>query len=411
VPERVVHGVRQRFAASALNYHALRLLGPRLPRLTGGWMPWLGLDRYAPPTLPGPDWVRLRPILSGLCGSDLALLTGKASAVLSPFASFPAVLGHEVVATVVEAGPQVEGCQPGDRVVLDPLLGCLPRGLELCVRCAVGMPGLCLRTAEGPFAPAPMIGYSRDFPGGWSEEMVAHRSQLHPVPAGLSDEAAVMVEPFSVALHAVLADPLQRGEGEPVLVIGGGALGLCTVAALRMTAPQSDITLVARHAAQRRLGERLGARVESDPVEAAVRWAAARRHRPVVGKDVLTEGFEVVYDCVGSQRSLDAVLRVAQARARVVIVGGPAVIRELDWTLVWTRELRIAGSYVYGLEPAMQGHHTMDVAMRLLTEHPELPLGELVTHRFRLEDWRRAMAVSLTRGKSGALKVVFEPGG
>ena len=409
MPERLIRGVRQRFAASALNYHALRVLGPRLPRLTGGWMPWLGLDRYAPPALPGPDWVRLRPILSGLCGSDMALLTGKASAVLSPFASFPAVLGHEVVGTVIEAGPQVEGFDLGERVVLDPLLGCMARGLELCVRCAVGMPGLCLRTADGPFAPAPMIGYSRDLPGGWSEEMVAHRSQLHAVPAELADEVAVMVEPFSVALHAVLADPLQRGEGEPVLVIGGGALGLCTVAAMRLTAPESEVTLVARHPSQRRMGERLGARVESDPVEAAVRWAGARRHRPVVGEDVLTEGFEVVYDCVGSQRSLNAALRVARARARVVIVGGPAVIPELDWTLVWTRELRIEGSYVYGLEPSLRGEHTMDAAMRLLVDNPEVPLSEMVTHRFRLEEWRSAMRTALVRGRSGAIKVVFAP--
>jgi threonine dehydrogenase-like Zn-dependent dehydrogenase len=408
----MVRGVRQRFAASALNYHALRVLGPRLPRLAGGWMPWVGLDRYAPPALPAPDWVRLRPILSGLCGSDMALLTGKASSALSPFASFPAVLGHEVVATVIEAGPQVGDVRPGDRVVVDPLLGCVARGLDLCVRCGIGQTGLCLRTAEGRFAPAPMIGYSRDLPGGWSEEIVAHRSQLHPVPAELSDETAVMVEPFSVALHAVLGDPLQRGEGEPVLVIGGGALGLCTVAALRLTAPESEITLIARHPSQRRMGERLGARVEADPVEAAVRWAGARRHRPVVGEDVLTDGFEVVYDCVGSRKSLDAALRVARSRARIAIVGGPAVIRDLDWTFVWTRELRIEGSYVYGtelslLDQAPLSMHTMDAAMRLLVEHPDVPLGELVTHRFRLEEWRSAMRTALGRGRSGAIKVVF----
>jgi L-iditol 2-dehydrogenase len=410
VADRVVRGVRQRFAPSALNYRALRLLGPRLPRLTGGWMPWVGLDRYSPPPLPGPDWVRLRPILSGLCGSDIALLTGKASAVLSPFASFPAVLGHEVVASVIEVGPQVDAFQAGDRIVLDPLLGCQPRGLEeWCVRCAIGMPGLCLRTTEGPFAPAPMIGYSRDLPGSWSEEMVAHRSQLHRVPAELNDEAAALVEPFSVALHAVLDDPYLRAGGEPILVIGGGALGLCTVAAIRMTSPEAEITMVARHPSQRQLGERLSARVESDPIEAAVRWAGARRHRPLVGQDVLTGGFEAVYDCVGSRQSLDAALRVARARARVTIVGGPSLIPDLDWTFVWTRELRIVGSYVYGLEIAEQSQHTMDVAMRLLVEHPELPLGELVTHRFRLDEWRSAMRAALNHGQSGAIKVAFAP--
>lgn len=399
MPERTVRGIRQRFAASALNYRTLRVIGSRLPRVARGWMPWLGLDRFPAPALPGPDWVRLRPLLSGLCGTDLALLTGKTSAAMSPFASFPAVLGHEVLAVV-------EGT--GQRVVVDPLLGCVPRGLEPCRWCAEGRPGLCLRTADGAFAPAPMLGYCRDLPGGWSEEMVVHASQLHAVPDTLPAEAAAMIEPFSVALHAVLAEPPRSGDR--VLVIGGGTLGLCALAALRLAAPDVEVTIVARHAAQRRMAERFGGVVADGPLEAAVERAGARRHRPLVGKDVLTGGFEQVYECVGSHASLDAAIRVAGPRARVAIVGGPAIIGALDWTMSWTRELRIEGSYVYGREGGLPGSpHTMDAAMRLLADHPELPLGELVTHRFRLEEWRRAIATALDRRRAGALKIVFEP--
>jgi threonine dehydrogenase-like Zn-dependent dehydrogenase len=407
--EPTVRGVRQRFAASALNYRALQVVGSRLPRLLRGRMPWVGLDRFAPPALPGPDWVRLRPRLSGVCGTDMALLTGKTSAILSPFASFPAVLGHEVVANVTETGPGAGPWQVGDRVVLDPVLGCVPRGLEPCRWCADGLPGLCIRGGDGSLAPAPMIGFSADLPGGWSDEMVAHVSQLHAVPAELSDEAAVLVEPLSVALHAVLAAPLPD-DGEQVLVIGAGVVGLCTVAALRMLAPSAEVTLIARHPAQRQMGDRLGATLASDPLEAAVRAVGARRHRPLVGEDVLTGGFPTVYDCVGTARSLDAALRVAGPRARVVILGGPAIVRGLDWTLAWARELRIEGSYVYGMEQALPGvPHTMDAAMRLLAEQRDLPIGELVTHRFALEDWPRAMATALDRGRSEALKIVFSP--
>jgi threonine dehydrogenase-like Zn-dependent dehydrogenase len=296
-------------------------------------------------------------------------------------------------------------------VVVDPLLGCVPRGLAPpCTSCAGGEPGLCLRTAEGSISPAPMLGYCHDLPGGWSEEMVAHASQLHPVPEALSDEAAVLVEPLSVALHAVLA--ARPSAGERVLVIGAGTLGLCTAAALRMAAPGADVTLVARHGAQRDLGGRLGANLAREPLEAAVERAGARRHRPLVGADVLTGGFEQVYDCVGSVSSLDAALRVAAPRARVAIVGGPAIIRALDWTLVWTRELRLEGSYVYGTEPALpDAPHTMDAAMEMMVDHPELPIGELVTHRFGLDQWRLAMATVLDRRRSGAIKVVFEPNG
>jgi threonine dehydrogenase-like Zn-dependent dehydrogenase len=254
-----------------------------------------------------------------------------------------------------------------------------------------------------------MIGFSADLPGGWSDQMVAHVSQLHAVPAELSDEAAVLVEPLSVALHAVLAAPLPD-DGEQVLVIGAGVVGLCTVAALRMLAPAAVVTLIARHPAQRQMGDRLGATLASDPLEAAVRAVGARRHRPLVGADVLTGGFPTVFDCVGTARSLDAALRVAGPRARVVIPGGPAIVRSLDWTLAWARELRIEGSYVYGMEQALPGvPHTMDAAMRLLAEQRDLPIGELVTHRFALEDWPRAMATALDRGRSAALKIVFSP--
>ena len=408
MPERTVRGVRQRFAASALNYRILRLLGSRLPRVTRGWMPWIGLDRYASVALPGPAWIRLRPTLAGICGTDMALLTGRTSAILSPFASFPAVLGHEVVGVISEVGEAVDGFAPGDRVVLDPVLGCVVRGLPPCRWCADGHPGLCLRSSDGSLAPAPMIGFSRDLPGGWSDEVVAHASQLHAVPPGLSDETAVMVEPFSVALHAVLAAP--PAAGERVVVIGGGTMGLCAAASVRLVAPDVDVTVVARHQVQRDMAERLGTGVASDALAAAVQQAGARRHRPLVGEDVLTGGFEQVYDCVGTARSLDASLRVAAPRGRVAIVGGPAIIRSLDWTLAWTRELRIEGSYVYGTEHGLPGApHTMDAAMRLLADHPEVPLGELVTHQFGLEDWRRAMAAALDRRGSGALKVVFAP--
>ncbi len=407
MPERTVRGVRQRFAASAQGYHALRLGGGRIPRVARGWMPWLGLDPIPTPALPGPDWVRVRPVLAGICGSDMALLTGKISPILSPFGSFPAVMGHEVVALVTETGPAADGAWEGRRVVLDALLGCVPRGLEPCRWCAIGQPGLCLRLAEGIISPAPMLGFCHDIPGGWAEEMVAHVSQLHAVPDTLSDEAAVMIEPLSVAMHGVLAG--APASGERVLVIGGGTIGLCTVATLQLVAPDVDVSVVARHPAQRGMATRLGAEaLFADALTAAVERAGASRHSPIVGGDVLTGGFDQVYECVGTAATLGDALRATRAGGRIKLLGGPAILGDVDWTLAWTRELRIEGSYVYGREAGVAGEpHTMDLAMRLLVEHPELPVGELVTHRFGLERWRQAMAAALDRRGSGALKVVF----
>jgi threonine dehydrogenase-like Zn-dependent dehydrogenase len=397
LPDRP-RGLRLRFAASALNERTLRLVGPRLPRLAGGWMPWLSLDRYDPPPLPGSDWVRVRPLLAGICGTDLGLLTGHASSILSPFASFPAVLGHEVVGVVEDTG---------ERVVVDPVISCAVRGLEPCTWCAAGAARFCERAADGTLSPGLLIGYCADLPGGWSSGMIAHRSQLHAVPDGLSDEAAVLVEPFSVALHAVLAAPPQPGE--QVLVIGAGTLGQCAVIALRLVAPQVPVTVVARHPVQRHVAERFGATTADTVVQAAVRQTAARPHRSLLGQTVLTGGFRQVYDAVGSRASVADGMRAAGPAGRVVLLGGPGELGGLDWTLTWARELRIDGTYTYGGEPSLGGTHTMDEAMRLLAKNPELPIGELVTHRFRLDDWRAAMKAALSRRRSGAVKVVFEP--
>jgi L-iditol 2-dehydrogenase len=401
------HGVRLRFGTTALNHRSLRLLGSRLPRLAGGWMPWLEYATYALPARDPAAWVRVRPILSGVCGSDLALLTGRASAILSPFASFPAVLGHEVLARI-ESGPDA-----GRRVAVDPLIGCVVRGLTPCRSCADGLPGTCLRQAEGDLAPGPMIGFCADLPGGWSDAMVVHRSQLHVVPDTVTDEEAVLVEPLSVAMHAVLQDAPRADER--VLVIGAGTVGLCTLAALRLTDPTMDVTVVARHPAQARLADRMGAaRIlrERGPalLDAGGAVVGAHAYRSIYGEAVLSGGFDHVYDAVGSQGSLTAAIGLAAPRGRVAVLGGPGHLRDMDWTLVWTRELHVAGTYVYGNEPSLAGApHTFDHVIELLAARPGLPLGELVTHRFALRDWRRAMSAAISRSRSGALKIVFEP--
>ena len=404
-------GLGLRLGASSLNQRALALIGPRLPRLTGQ-MPWLALATRPELPLPGAGWARVTPLLSGICGSDLALLTGKASGVLSPFASFPAVLGHEVVGVIAEVGTDM-GLAPGQRVVVDPVISCAVRGLEACPSCLAGRYALCQRAADGELSPGMMTGYCRDLPGGWSDEMLVHRSQLHPIPDELPDEVAVLVEPLSIALHAVLADPAQ--DGERVVTIGGGTIGLGTVAALRLTGFAGDITSVVRHAFQAAMAGRLGAtrtiidRRGDGPIRAALEVVGARAFRPLVGAPVLSGGFERVYDCVGSRSSLEAAMRVAGPRGRIVLIGSAFEIDRLDLTLAWTRELRIIGSYCYGREASVEGEpHTFEHLLRLIGEHPELPLAELVTHRYPLHRWREAIGTALGRGGRQAVKVVFE---
>lgn len=404
-----------RYQVSVPGYLAVRAARRWAPSLlASGRVPGLKYVCVDPPCLPGPDWVRLRPRLCGICGSDMALLTGRTSPALSPFASFPAVLGHEVVAEVAEVGPAVPGLQPGQRVVVDPVISCAVRGLEPCPACRRGQAGLCTRTAEGDLAPGMVIGYCRDLPGGWSQAMLAHRTQVYPVPPGLSDEVAVLVEPFSVALHAVLKRPPEPGSR--VLVLGSGSLGLLVLAALRLLGADCHVAVVARYPFQARLAARLGAEVvvaeaAGGAGAAAVRVAGAREYRPPLGRPVYAGGFDRVYDCVGSARSLDDSLRVAGPGAWIVVLGCVAEAPQADWSFLWARELHLLGSYVYGREPSWQGEpHTFELALRLLQDERAAPLAELVTHRFPLARWPEAVRASLYRGRYGAIKTVFECG-
>src|SRR5262249_6566755 len=153
--------------------------------------------------------------------------------------SFPFTFGHEVVGVVEEVGAEVRNARPGDRVVVEPVLHCAVRGIEpACAACRAGKYGNCVNVTGGDVSAGVQTGYCRDTGGGWSASLVAHDVQLHRVPDGPPDDAAVMVEPFSCALHGVLRaldsplSPGGRGASETTaLVLGCGTMGLLTIAA------------------------------------------------------------------------------------------------------------------------------------------------------------------------------------
>ena len=143
------------YTPSLPRFFGARLLGKRFPRKL------LPLRLAEVPLPEREGFLRVRVRLSGVCGSDLALLYGKSPPSISPFFSFPAVLGHEIL-----------GEMEGSLVAVNPLLACADRGLPPCPRCQEGEEGLCQNVAEGPLAPG-MLGYNRDLPGGWGEWVLA----------------------------------------------------------------------------------------------------------------------------------------------------------------------------------------------------------------------------------------------
>jgi threonine dehydrogenase-like Zn-dependent dehydrogenase len=365
-----------------------------------------------------PDWVVTRPRITGICGSDAKQVFfdwGEMDAdnPMIDFSSFPQILGHEVVADVVALGPEAEGLDVGDRVVLNPWLSCAPRGVSpLCPACEVGNLSLCWSFTTGPIAPGIHTGTSKDASGGWAELMPAHDSMLFKVPDSISDEVAVFADPFAVSLHAVTRH--APTPGSKVLVYGSGALGTSAVAILRALHPDVEVGVVARFPAQAALATALGAtRVFAheplhELIEEVAEWSGGVLHGRHELPMAYPGGIEVVYDTVSKKASLEVSVRVLKERGTLVKAGvhGPT---SWEWTPLYFKEITWVGSNAFGMEEVdgVRKHgieHYLD-----LVQGGRVDLSPMLTHQFALDDWRAAFEVLATQGSSGAIKVGLRP--
>jgi threonine dehydrogenase-like Zn-dependent dehydrogenase len=365
----------------------------------GGRFGPLRLVDVEPPCLPGPGWQRLLPRLTGICGSDLATVDGRSSRWFEPIVSFPFVPGHEVVADT----------EDGRRAVIEPVLSCQARGIvPMCPACSQGRRRHCVNLTGGHITPGLQTGYCQATGGGWSLALAAHQSQLHYVPEGLADEAAVLIEPLACAVHAALHHQSfgSAGTAEDLtaVVIGAGTLGLCTIAALaRFRDDVSRIIAVAKYSHQKELATRLGATAVAEPGELrrAVRRATGSW---ILDTGQLSGGAPVVIDCVGSASSLADALAVTAPGGALVLAGMPAPTT-MDLTPLWQREVCLAGSYTYGPEAAAGGRHSFDLAFELAEG---VALERLLSATYPLERAAEAIEHAAAAGRRGAVKIAFD---
>jgi threonine dehydrogenase-like Zn-dependent dehydrogenase len=365
------------------------------PEVATSALSMLKFGDVAEPELPARDWVRVKPNLAGICGSDLAAIGGHASLYLDPLTSYPFIPGHEVVGALDD----------GTRVVIEPALGCKVRGLDPpCPRCAEGRPGLCYNVTEGPIEVGLQTGYCADTGGGWGEVLVAHPSQIHEVPNTLTDEAAVLIEPFSCCVHAALRGGATKDD--IVVVSGAGTIGLLTVAAIKLFTPPKRLIAVAKHPTQRDLARKLGADQVVSPSEVfqRVRFATGARRLEGMNRSLLLGGADITFECVGRADALNDAVRFTREGGLVVAVGMPGE-EKVDWAPIWQRELTVTGAYAYGSEPKRKGKATFDLALEAAAE---LHLEKLTGPLFGLGAYRDAITYAMSAGRLGAVKVAFD---
>jgi threonine dehydrogenase-like Zn-dependent dehydrogenase len=389
------------------------VLGPLYSPAYHSRLSCVQLRQVAEPELLGPDWVAIRTRYGGICGSDLGgLIRLHWSPMLTPFGSYPFTMGHEQVGVIAEAGQGVSDFAVGQRVVVDPVLPCPVRGIDPpCPACQAGEWSRCRNFAEGTISPGILLGSCADTGGSWSPRFLAHRFQLFALPDNVSDENALLIEPFTTALHAVIRClPL---DSDTVLVAGAGVLGICAVSALRCLGSRARIIVLAKYPFQGQLAEEYGADEvitlsSKDHYEALAEATGGRLYRPMLGKRMMIGGADVVYECVGSDGSLDDALRFVKAGGRLVLIGTIGLTRKVDWTPIWFQELSATS---INCACALEEHcgerlRTFEWAIRWMSEG-RLDLSPLLTHRFPLSEYARAFSVAMNKGKNRAVKVAF----
>jgi threonine dehydrogenase-like Zn-dependent dehydrogenase len=323
------------------------------------------------------------------------------------------VLGHEVCGVIAEKGSAIDDLEIGQRVVLFPNIGCRARGLSpLCPACERGDYSICQRWWEGRLQPGIHSGNSVEATGGFADRVPAHRSMVYPVPEGIADEVAVLADPWSVSLHAITRNPPPPGS--KVVVIGAGALGTTATAILEQLY-DCEVAVVARWTAQAELARNRGATVvQGGPddalavVETLAEWSGATLRHPWEGLPVAYPGrVAVVYDTVGSPLTVEIALRVLAERGTLVQLGVSAPGR-FEWTPWYFKELRLVGSNAFGRE-VFEGRdaHAYEHFFDLLLAG-RIDLSGMLTHTFRLEQWRDAFTAIVHQRDTGVIKAAFD---
>lgn len=392
-------------------YLAMRYIGKKWGILYTSPLSSIELIDIPEPQIPTQQWVKVKTRLSGICGSDLATITAKGSTYFSPFTSTPFILGHEVVGEIAEIGDDVHGFSIGDRVVIEPALSCKVREINPpCSQCQNSHFSNCENITRGSISEGVQTGYCRDTGGGWSEYVLAHKEQIRRVPDNITDELAVILEPFACSLHGVLQADFNNKKD--ICVIGGGTIGLLTVTALRMLGYKNRIIIVAKYPHQQKIARDLGADVVIPPnrnrYSTFCELTNAESYQPELGQQVLIGGVDITFDCIASSSTIDDALRYTRSGGDVILLGMPGIPKNIDWVSIWYKQLNVKGAYTYGIE-TYNGEtiHTFDLGLRLLQNQGD-QLLPLVGTPFSLRNYKQAIQTSLNTGKTASIKTVFD---
>ncbi len=273
-----------------------------------------------PKPAPAPGKAVVDIVYCGICGTDLhAYQSGE------PYN--PAICGHEWVGHVSGIGKDVAGIREGDRVAIGIATAC-----GSCPTCRRGDASHCETAFFGAIGVGPLAAPH----GGFASSIAFDASRLYQVDPKIDDVAAAILEPVTVAVHAIRRSNIRLGDS--IVVLGAGPIGLLVLQAAR-AAGAGTLILVEPQRSRRELGATLGADALIDPTTADVVEA--------VNAHVGAQGADVVIECAGVARTIEQSVSLVRRGGVISLVGvpnHPAQIHATQWLI---KEVRLTASLAY----------------------------------------------------------------
>ena len=277
--------------------------------------------------------------------------------------------------------------------------------------CAQGEPHCCRNIDKGVVGPGLMIGACSDTGGGWGDSFIAHHSQVYRLPDSMQTESAIIIPELARALKAVLRNP--PSPGDRVIIMGAGSLGLLTVLVLQMLGYDVNLLMIAEHPfeldmARRITGEKVTlADAAGAALEEVAEFVGGSVRYPRSGRLSLEGGADIVYDTTGHQDLMRDALSFAGEGKRFVMTAMKQT-RSLDLASVWHKGVKILGPG-WSKREFFEGatNDIFNIALALIQRN-SLPVSDLLSHRFTLDQHHEAFSALEHRSTSHAVKVILQ---
>ena len=261
----------------------------------------------------GPDEALLRPLFGGICGSDLNSYHGT-----NAYLTYPRIPGHEFSAEIVEIGENDRGFKPGDIVTANPYFNC-----GKCYSCRKGLVNACMSNQT--------MGVQRE--GGFSDYIAMPISRLID-GKGLDPKTLALIEPFCIGYHGIQRAGVK--EGDKVLVVGAGTIGVLAAIAAKSRGAQVWICDIAP--------AKLKYAMDHFDLDGCIVNEGAESFDKAWKELTDSNGFDVTVECVGLPSTFQNCLDAACFGGRVAVIGVGKRNIDLDFTIIQKKELNIYGS-------------------------------------------------------------------